>query len=276
MTMDFSPSPHVLFSAAVQKHIDAAMEAANKAQTPRNYLGGSRLGEECLRKLGYEFHHTPKDEGRDFTGNTLRIFDMGHDGEERMAAYIRLAGFTLLTERPDGKQFGFAVAWDEARGCHKIGGHCDGVLTAGPERLGDFTLTYPALWECKYLGDKGWKDTLRKGLKVSKPIYYAQVQIYMAYLGLEANPGLFTAVNRNTGEIYAELVPFDALAAQTASDRGARVVSAMSPDELPRIGKDQTDFRCKWCDYAARCWEEKQAPATAAPWAWGGNNAAVS
>ena len=273
MTMDFSPSPHVQTSVALSKILNAALIDARDQQKPRTYLGGSRLGVECLRALGYEYSRTPKDPDRGFSGETYRIFDMGHDGEERMIEYLRLAGFKMVTEKPGGGQIGFAIAPHPETGEPRIAGHLDGVIVDGPEIEG---AAWPALWECKYLGDKGWKDTLRKGLKISKPIYYAQVQTYMAYLDLSANPCLFTAVNRNTGEIYAELVPFDALAAQTASDRGACVVSAMSPDELPRIGKDQTDFRCKWCDYAARCWEEKQASATAAPWAWGGNNAAVS
>ncbi|API60560.1 hypothetical protein BSL82_15755 [Tardibacter chloracetimidivorans] len=265
--MDFTPSPAAAFSDAFQAHIDAAMEAANQAQPPRNYIGASRLGEECERMLGYEYHQTPKDPDAHFQGKTLRIFDRGHDAETRMANYLRLAGFTVLTERPDGRQFGFGVAWDDARGCYRISGHCDGVVTAGPDDFGP----YPKLWEMKALGDKGWKDTQRKGVKVSKPLYYAQMQLYMAYLGLADHPSLFTAINGNTGEIYAELVPFDHAAAQAASDRGARVVSTLTPDELPRISKQSTDFRCKFCSYAQRCWSEAQ-PAAAeapAPWNWG-------
>lgn len=269
--MDFAPSPGAAFAERFEAHIDAAMEAKQQAETPRNYLGASRLGEECMRLLGYEYHHTPKDEGKHFLGKILRIFDRGHDAETRMADYLRTAGFTLLTERPDGRQFGFGVAWDEDRQCNRISGHCDGVITAGP---GDMGMRYPLLWEMKSLGDKSWKDTQRKGVKASKPVYYVQMQLYMAYLGLADHPGLFTAINGNTGEIYAELVPFDAAAAQAASDRGARVVSSLTADELPRIAKDPTDFRCKWCDYAARCWasQEKEQAASGGnnqPWNWG-------
>ena len=257
--MDFTPSPHAAFSDAFEAIIDRAMEAANRAQSPRHYLGASRLGEECERKLGYEYFHTPKDEGRNFKGSALRIFDRGHDAEARMAAYLRLAGFTVLTERARGGQFGFAVAWDETTGVYRISGHCDGVIIAGPDAM-----AYPALWEMKALGDKGWKDTVKRGVKVSKPVYYAQMQLYMAYLGLTENPGLFTALNGNDGKLYAELVPFDAQAAQAASDRGVRVVSAMSADELPRIGRDSTDFRCKFCDFRQKCWHSQQSQSTTA------------
>lgn len=248
--MDFTPSPHAAFSEAFQALIDSAMEARQQAEPGRTYLGASRLGEECERKLAYEFHKAAKDAGKEFKGKTLRIFDMGHDGETRMAEYLRLAGFTLLTERPDGRQFGFAIGWDEANQRYKISGHCDGIITVAPNGM-----AVPALWENKALGGKSWKDTVAKGVKKSKPVYYAQMQLYMAYLEVGENPGLFTAVNRDTGEIYAELVPFDQAAAQAASDRGARVVSTVDPTEAPRVAREATDFRCKFCDYADRCWK---------------------
>ncbi|CAB4120990.1 hypothetical protein UFOVP4_48 [uncultured Caudovirales phage] len=271
--MDFTPSPHIQFSADFQAVIDAAMEAKQQAEPPRTYLGASRLGDECERKLAYEFHHTAKDEGSHFPGKTLRIFDMGHDGETRVAAYLRLAGFTLLTERPDGKQFGFAIGWDDEQQRYRISGHCDGVITATPVINGSGMFEVPSLWENKALGGKSWKDTVAKGVRKSKPVYYVQMQLYQAYLGLTGAPGLFTALNRDTGEIYAELVPFDAASAQVASDRGARVVSTLTPDEASKIARDQTDFRCKFCDFSSTCWQQPDVPVDApagAPGEWWG------
>jgi hypothetical protein len=249
--MDFTPRPSAAFAANFEQIIDRAMQAENAAQAPRNYIGGSRLGEECLRKLGYEFHHIPKDEGRDFGGRTLRIFERGHDGEERMAKRLRLAGFQLVTHRPDGEQIGFST------GNGRIAGHLDGVVTAAPYDSG---VICPALWENKVLGEKSFNDLTKKGLRASKPVYFVQMQLYMAYLDLSENPGLFTAENGNTGEIYAEKVPFDAAAAQAASDKGVRVVTSEDPEELPRVASKATDFRCKFCDYAARCWAEPTRP----------------
>lgn len=255
--MDFTPSPHAGFAAALQARIDAAMVAENAKQPPRNYLGASRLGEECSRALGYEYTHTPKDDGKGFSGTTLRIFDMGHDAETRMAAYLRLAGFTLVTEQQDGRQFGFGVAWDEEGQRYRVSGHIDGALIAGPD-MNEMSMSfYPALWENKGLGAKSWNDVSKKGVAKSKPVYHAQMQIYMQYMGLADNPGLFTALNRDTGEIYAELVPFDASVAQAASDRGVRVISAQSPEELPRVATKEDDFRCRWCDWKERCWKQE-------------------
>lgn len=250
-SLDCTPRPSAAFAAAFEAVIDAAMQADNAKQTPRDYIGASRLGEECLRKLGYEFHRTPKDEGREFKGRTLRIFERGHDGEDRMAARLRLAGFSLVTHRPDGEQIGFSTANG------KIAGHLDGVVTAAPE---SFAMACPSLWENKVLGEKSFNDLTKKGLRASKPVYFAQMQLYMAYLDLADNPGLFTAENANTGEIYSELVPFDRAAAQAASDKGVRVVTSANPEELPRISERSTDFRCKFCDYAARCHGQPERP----------------
>jgi hypothetical protein len=267
--MDFTPAraKYAPFAEAFQAHIDEAMETHNQEQPQRTYLGGSRLGEECARKLGYEFRHTPKDEGRNFKGKTLRIFDMGHDGETRMASYLRLAGFKLLTEAANGKQFGFYVANDPETGLPRIAGHLDGVIIDGPR---DIVPAYPALWENKALNNKGHNELMKQGLKKTKPVYYAQMQTYMAHLDLAANPGLFTSLNRETGELYAELVPFDPAAAQEAIDRGVRVITAQQADDLPRIAGSADDFRCKFCDYQDRCWERnKPAPVATAPAGFG-------
>ena len=131
--MDFTPSPAAAFSDEFELHLNAACQEINNRQTPRTYLGGSRLGVECERQLGFEYHHAPKDAGREFSGKIIRVFDRGHDTEIRMVEYLRAAGFTLLTERPNGKQFGFYVAKHPETGEARIAGHCDGIITGAPD-----------------------------------------------------------------------------------------------------------------------------------------------
>ena len=106
-------------------------------------------------------------------------------------------------------------------------------------------MAYPALWETKALGASSWKDTVKKGVAVSKPVYAAQIALYQAYLDLP-NPALFTALNRDTQEIYAELLPFDAALAQRMSDRAVEVVRASHAQEmLPREAAEPTSVVCK-------------------------------
>ncbi len=115
-------------------------------------------------------------------------------------------------------------------------------------------MQYPALWENKCLGSKYWKQLEKERLKKFSPVYYGQVQIYMAYFDLADIPALFTAVNADTEEIYTEFVPFDAETAQKVSDNAVTVIRACEAGEiLPRLTDDPTFFKCRWCDWHDRC-----------------------
>ena len=164
-----------------------------------------------------------------------------------MVGWLRAAGFELRTRDDAGEQFGFS-ALDG-----RLQGHVDGVLVAGPD-LG-FGSGYPALWENKCLGEKSWRELVKNRLVVAKPIYAAQVALYQAYLELHEHPALFTAINADTMEIYAELVPFDAELAQRMSDRAVKVISATEVGELlPRSFSEPTHFECRMCPWQDRCW----------------------
>jgi len=250
--MQFKPPVTADISLELSELLDQALVAKRESEPPRMYLGASLIGHFCERYLGYQFHKAPPDEPQ-FDGRIFRVFDMGHDGEERMAEYIRLAGFDLRTHREDGRQFGWGAGKNED-GQDQIKGHIDGVIVDGPQIVG---LHYPCIWENKALSNKSWKDTKDKGVRSSKPVYFGQMQINAAYLDVPTS--LFTAMNRDTGEIYAEVVEFDARHAQELSDKGVRVVKSRSPDELPQGGHGPTDYRCKMCSWRVTCWEKKAA-----------------
>ena len=234
-------------TALINVHIDAALVAHNQRQSPRDYLGGSRIGEACARRLVYEMAHTPKDAGRDFDGGILRIFDAGHQFETLSIRWFRQAGFDLRDRGADGEQFGFVAAGGKLRG------HADGVIVDGP----DVGIRWPSLWEHKFLGQKSWNDLVKHGLRHSKPIYFAQVQLYMAYFELEV--ALLTALNRDTLALHHEAVPFDAAEAQRLSDRAVDILRAAEAGELPpRIAAHADFYLCRFCPYAARCWENVQ------------------
>lgn len=248
--LDFN---HTLKAAdRINALIDAAIEQENRQQSPpRDYLGGSRLGVTCERALQFEYTHTPKDEGSDFSGQTLRIFAVGHLFEELAIDWLRKAGFELYTETASGGQFGFSVANG------RIKGHVDGIIASGPDGILPGT---PALWECKSLNGKSWRDTVKKGVAVSKPVYAAQIATYQAYMeasvpGISEHPALFTAINKDTAELYHELVPFDAGLAQRLTDKAVRILKATEAEELlPRHTRDPAHFECRFCAWSSRCW----------------------
>ena len=70
-------------------------------------------------------------------------------------------------------------------------------------------MQYPFLWECKSANSKKFSEFVRKGVANANPVYAAQIALYQAYMDLTENPALFTVMNKDTSEIYYELVPFD-------------------------------------------------------------------
>jgi CRISPR/Cas system-associated exonuclease Cas4 (RecB family) len=224
--------------------IDAALEAAARARPRRDYLGGSRIGEPCARRLAYEVTLTPVDDGKEFDGRLLRIFDAGHQFEDLTIRWLQAAGFDLRTRGRDGRQFGFSIAGGRVRG------HIDGVIVTGP-KVG---ITWPALFEHKALNQKSWTELVKHGLRQAKPIYFAQCQLYMAYM--ELGVALLTAMNKNTQELYHEVVPLDPAEAQTLSDKAVDIVRAIAAEELPpRVAAAPDFYLCRMCPYALRCWE---------------------
>ena len=250
--LDYNHRPGM--AERVNAAVDAALIAEREATPPRTYLGASRLGHACERALQFEFAGAPRGEGADFGGQTLRIFEIGHQLEDLAIRWLRAAGFDLYTRRgnrPDGEQFGFSVAGGRIRG------HVDGIIAAAPAPLG---IGVPALWECKTMNAKNWRACVKDGVAVAKPVYAAQMALYQAYMegtvpGISANPALFTAINKDTAELHHELVPFDAGLAQRMSDRGVRILQATDAGELlPRIATNRDYFECRFCPWAARCW----------------------
>jgi hypothetical protein len=255
MTLDFNHRPTL--SEKINGLIDAALQEKDFQQPQRDYLGASRLGVSCSRALQYEYLKEPRDQP--FTGKLLRVFELGHVLEGMAIKWLEGAGFEIAACQPDGGQFGFSTAGG------RIKGHVDGIIYNAPAEIG---MGFPALWECKSMNAKSWKQTVDKGVRVAKPIYAVQVALYQAYMeatvpGISTNPALFTSVNKDTSEIYHELVAFDAALAQEASDRGVNILRAtVAGETLPRISLDPDFFECRFCDWKDKCWTEEPGKET--------------
>lgn len=222
-----------IFSDRINHYIDKGI--LNEPKYPRNYLGGSRIGEECERALQYELFNTPKD--KDFDAKTLRIFKRGFWVEDAMRGWLRGGGFSITKT-----QNGISVFDGMVRG------HEDGIFTEGPKDLGP----YPALWECKGINEKGWKELLKNKLKKQYQTYYSQCQFYMGHINLERT--LFNAVNMNTMEIYWEEIKFDQDEFDMLNAKAKRIILACTNQELlPRLTNDPTYFKCLWCSWNIRC-----------------------
>jgi hypothetical protein len=224
-------------STSINKFMDEAALAEQREER-RTYLGASGIGSECLRKIQFDWMRDSVHPAR-----TKRIFSRGHMFEEITVKALQQAGFRMERGTP-------STAFTAADGMFK--GHADGIIVAGPP-----VLAYPCLFEHKALGSSGWKKLEKHGLREAYPQYAMQVAIYQAYLGLDQNPALFTAVNSDTCEVLHLRVPFDAELAQSASDRAVAVIKATQAGEmLPRITDKPTDWRCKMCQHREFCWSQ--------------------
>jgi hypothetical protein len=235
-----------LGSSDINAQINAALDAAalnEQKEAKRTYLGASGIGSECLRKVQYDWQVDSTHPAR-----TKRIFERGHASEEKIARLFALAGFRIERGTP-------ATGFAAVDGLFK--GHADGIVQTGPAIEG---LRYPCLWENKCISASGWRKLEKDGLRTAYSHYYDQVQLYLAYLGLDENPALFTAENADNCQLLAFAVPFDAEAAQAASDRAVLVIKATLAGELlDRITDKPTDWRCKMCGHRERCWGETAA-----------------
>lgn len=127
------------------------------------------------------------------------------------------------------------------------------MIVAGP----DIGLPWPALWEHKAVNAKSWTDIVKHGLRAAKPLYFAQEQVYMAYM--EVGVALFTALNKDNQSLCHEAVWFDAGKAQALSDKAVDLLRAVDVGELPpRIATASDFYLCRSCPYARRCWESER------------------
>jgi hypothetical protein len=201
----------------------------------RRHLGGSQIGNPCKRALWYQFRWawSPKFEGR-----LLRLFETGDREESRIVANLRAVGVTVWDRDPDtGRQVSFT----------EHGGHfalsLDGVGEGFEES------SAPHVLEFKTMSDKNFKACQAKGVKESKPIYWAQMQVGMHLAGLDR--AYFIAVNKDTDAIYGERVKLDVAEAISLIAKAGEVIFSATPPS--RISNDPSFFGCKFCPYYAVC-----------------------
>lgn len=249
MTQSFNN--HYDTDRVINRLIDWGLQREADNAPRRNYLGASLLGDDCDRRIQYRYQGVQRDPSPMNQSETqlLRFFAMGNCLEPMIIQWMENAGFILSTRNAEGKQHGFTQAGG------KIAGHIDGVLLGCKVEIFGDSFDYPALWECKTMGASQWRKFIKYGLHYSHPHYVAQVQLYMAYMGLTENPALLTALNKDTAQLHHEFIEFDAQSAQHYSDRAVKLLKALEAGEtLPRIAHSEDYFVCKSCPFHERCW----------------------
>jgi hypothetical protein len=208
----------------IQARIDAAHEARQSG--PRGHLGASVLKHKCDRWLWLSFRWAVQER---FPGRVLRIFRRGHHEEAWFVQDLKAAGLEVTHTGRDQLYVKLAP---------HIGGSVDGVIESGvPEAPKARHIV-----EFKTHSAKSFAD-LSKGVQASKPMHYAQMQLYMHGTGIDR--ALYVAVCKDDDRLYTERVRYDKAFAEALIDRGRRIVgSEVLPDG---ISADPTWFECKMC-----------------------------
>jgi hypothetical protein len=223
---------------AINAGVEKASASRHANDQARGYLGASLIGDECLRKIQFEWMVTKVT----FPTRVRSIFERGHHFEAESRRLLIDAGFVFAPP----EVLGFTVVDG------LIAGHADGIVINAPAVAGLY-LAAPALWEHKALNAKNYRAVERDGLAKVFPRYAAQVALYQNFLDV-TNPALMTITNADTCERLYFTVPFDARRAQEASDRAVQVIEATRVGELlPRYEPSCEDFRCMMCSHRERC-----------------------
>ena len=224
------------FRRYLREYIPLAEDVYRTGEDPfRSHLGASQLGRECAREVWYSWRWTTKP---NFPGRIVRLFNRGHLEEPRFLAMLSAIGCEVWFADEKGEQFRIGGY----RG--HFGGGVDAVIRGIPELPGE-----SILGEFKTHGEKSFEKLRNEGVRSSKFEHYVQMQKYMGKLGLAH--GLYMAVNKNTDELYAEIIEYDS---DVFNRMELRVVMLIDAKEPPgRISETPGWYKCKFCDHHSVC-----------------------
>lgn len=216
----------------IDTHLENTQESGN-----RWHLGASVLGRECAREIWYKYRWCKEVRHK---GQLLRLFERGHLEEDRFVKYLRDIGCEVWDVNPEtGKQFTISA----------VEGHLGGSLDGVGKGIPDIPPDEAFLTEFKTSNDKGFKTLQKEGVKKAKHEHYVQTQLYMNQYDLKYC--LYMAVNKNTDELYLEVIELDARVAGQYLERGKMII--MSNEPPPRVSNTPGWYKCKMCDYHGVC-----------------------
>lgn len=224
----------IIVKDKIVEAIDAAHEAAQ--ERPRPHMGASMLGHPCDRWLWLSFRWAVIEK---FDGRILRLFRRGQMEEATIIKDLEAIGIVF-------KQTGGQARVDF--GSH-VSGSVDGIIESG----------VPDAPKARHVAEfkthalKSFEDLLSQGVQKSKPMHWAQMQVYMHGLGIHR--ALYVAICKNDDRIYTERLHYDHNAAEKLVDRGRRIALA---DRMPEpLSSDPTWWECKFCPARKFCHQTK-------------------
>lgn len=176
-----------------------------------HYLGMSGIG-HCMRKQWLAYHR-PKLLPSEPEPRLRRIFELGHACEEQaMAIMERMGGLHIVSTQAEYEDFG-----------GRFRGHSDVVfrwdVLPGALIVGDW----------KTMNARRFAEFEKRGLKESNPVYYAQLELYALYE--HADWIALFAYCKDTSEVTAQFLPFDAEDAERFRERAKAILDGPCPTQ---------------------------------------------
>lgn len=208
-------------------------------QGHRNHMGASGLGEECWRKLYYDFRWTKEEK---FDGRMMRLFNVGHSAEPRFVTYLRGIGFDVKEFDEDGKQFRVVGAWGH------YGGSLDGICKA-PSR---YELSEDIILSLSFKTNNtgaGYAKVAEQPLQKSKPLHWAQECQYGYKRGIRYC--IYMIENKNDSDITFKVIELDWNYGAQLEKKAEQIIFSKEPP--PRISENPMLQKCQWCHQKGIC-----------------------
>ncbi len=210
-------------------------------QKHRTHLGASIMGENCSRKLFYNFRWI-KETKHD--GRKQRLFQVGHQAEPRFIQYLKAIGFEVWEYDPDTKKQ-FRISG--------VNGHYGGSLDGKCKAPAHYNISEDLIFlnEFKTNGTgAGFANVQTKGVIKEKPKHYAQMCQYGWHYKLKY--GLYLIENKNDSDIIIQIVELDWKLGQELENKASDIINSKFPPN--RIAENPSFFDCKNCEYSGPCW----------------------
>ena len=204
----------------------------------REHCGASGIGNPCERAIYYSFRWTTKPE---HSGRLLRLFRRGQDEEQVFIDDLRAIGLTVSEGPEPGKQWRFG----------DFGGHFAGSMDAAILGL----IEAPKTWhvgEFKTANKKSFDDIVKNGVKKSKPLHFAQMQMYMHWSAMKR--AVYIVTCKDNDRRYLERIEYNRYYAGELEEKAKRVIFAKTPP--PKLSERPDYYLCKWCDHYEVCHQD--------------------